>query len=208
MLYNPQPEPPQLRHRCRNPRCAGKLRIPAANARDAFCCLNCEAAFYGVRCRVCESLFTPKTRRRIVCGRDRCRYQLKHRPELFSLRCERSSYSSAPIAHNAQKNSTKSKPKTGAESGRAWRVVAGPEVHPINLRSFSADTAASRAGRPGPVLITRQSAPVNIIGGYRFPGAPAFVLHPVGVKPAIPIGDGFGIPDFLKRTLAAEAVLP
>ena len=54
--------------------------------------------------------------------------------------------------------------------------MAGPEVHPINLRSFPADAAASRTGRPGPVLITRQSAPVNIIGGYKFPGAPAVDL--------------------------------
>ena len=61
MLYKPQPDPPQLRHRCRNPRCAGKLKIPAANPRDAFCCRGCERQFYGRRCRVCEALFTPKT---------------------------------------------------------------------------------------------------------------------------------------------------
>ena len=175
MLYQHRADP-QVRHRCRNPRCAGKLRVPAANPRNAFCCANCEVAFYGVRCRVCEQLISKKTRRRKVCGRDKCRHRLKHHPEQFSLRCERSSYSGSPTAHNAQENSTKSNPKTGANPDRGWRVVAGPEVHPINLRSFPADAAASRTGRPGPVLITRQSAPVNIIGGYKFPGAPAVDL--------------------------------
>jgi hypothetical protein len=50
--------------------------------------------------------------------------------------------------------------------------VAGPDVHPINLVNFPANVAAARTGRPGPVLITRHTLPVNIVGGYRFPKAP------------------------------------
>jgi hypothetical protein len=75
-------------------------------------------------------------------------------------------------------------------------------LDPINLRAFPAGAAASRTGRPGLVLITRTTPPVNIIGGYRFPGAPAIDLRPARAAPpapAIPIGDGLEIPLFLKR---------
>jgi hypothetical protein len=209
VLYSSRPDPLQVRTRCRNPRCAGKLKAPVSSPRDAFCCLNCEAAFYGVRCRVCESLFTPKTRRRTVCPRDKCRYAFKGHPERFLLRCERSGYPSGFFAHNAQESSTKSKLKTGTKSGRGWRIIAGPtDLHEINLRAHPADAAAWRTGR-GPVLITRQSAPINIIGGYKFPGAPAIDLHPATeapAAPAIPIGDESGISDFLKRTNDAARV--
>lgn len=36
------PDPPQIRHRCRNPRCGGKLKTPTDNPRGAFCCEGCE----------------------------------------------------------------------------------------------------------------------------------------------------------------------
>jgi hypothetical protein len=72
MLYRHQPAPSQVRHRCRNPRYGGTLKIPAANPRDALCRPICERAFYGCRCRVCEQLYTRKTRRRIVCSRAQC----------------------------------------------------------------------------------------------------------------------------------------
>ena len=148
MLYKESPDPPQVRTRCRNPRCAEKLKIPAANPRDAFCSARCEAAYFAVRCRVCTNLFTPKTKRRTVCSRDKCRYAFKSHPEQFRLRCERSSYPSQ-IAHNAKESSTKSKLKTGAESGRGWRVVAGPaaDLHPLNLADLPANTAERQTGR-------------------------------------------------------------
>jgi hypothetical protein len=178
MLYRKSPDPPQVRTRCRNPRCGETLKIPAANPRDAFCSARCETAYFAVRCRVCTNLFTPKTRRRTVCARDKCRYAFKRHPEQFSLRCERASYPSSPIAHNAQESSTNSRPKTATESGRGWRVVAGPaaDLHPINLRPHSADSAAMRTGRPGPILFTRTTPPLNIIGGFKFPGAPMIDL--------------------------------
>jgi hypothetical protein len=49
-------------------------------------------------------------------------------------------------------------------------------LHPINLQAFPADVGASRTGRTGPVLIGRNTPPVNIIGGYRFPNAPKIDL--------------------------------
>ncbi|WP_394568792.1 hypothetical protein [Bradyrhizobium sp. 31Argb] len=199
MLYSGyRRDPPQVRTRCRNPRCAGKLKIPAANPRDAFCCASCEVAFYGVRCRVCESLFTPKTKRRQVCWRDKCRYAFKRDPERFALRCEPPSYPGSPIAHNAKKNSTTSKLKTAAKSGRGWHVVAGPEVHPINLADFPANAAARQTGRRCPVLITRHAPPVNIVGGYRFPGAPKVDLSLGTIADARPPKEERGLGAVLK----------
>jgi hypothetical protein len=63
MLYHQHPEPLQIRHRCRHPRCGSVLKVPAANPRDAFCCRGCERAFYRSRCRVCEMLIRAKTGR-------------------------------------------------------------------------------------------------------------------------------------------------
>jgi hypothetical protein len=98
------------------------------------------------------------------------------------------------------------------------RIIAGPEVPEINLRIMpvpapKANTAWQKAERRAArrSLIQYATPPVNIIGGYRFPGAPAFVLHPARAAltaPAIPIGDGLRVPDFLKRTdQAAGAVM-
>jgi hypothetical protein len=49
---------------------------------------------------------------------------------------------------------------------------------------------------------------VNIVGGYRFPAAPAIDLSPVkpaSLKSVAPVeitGDGLDIPEFLRRTVA------
>jgi hypothetical protein len=51
-------------------------------------------------------------------------------------------------------------------------------------------------------LIKRRTPPANIVGGFRFPGAPAVYLSPTPATPkasAIPIGDGPEIPAFLRR---------
>jgi len=53
------------------------------------------------------------------------------------------------------------------------------------------------------VLIGPNDPPVNILGGYRFPGAPVIDLSPPKSAPIIahnlPIPDDLSIPDFLKR---------
>lgn len=174
MLHNPNFKLPQQdRTRCRNPRCTDRLKLPASNPRDAFCRPTCEAAFYRSRCRVCEQLFTRKTARRIVCFREKCRSQFKRHPEdFFGPR-----YPYGPVAHNAEKPSTKSKLKTAEKSGRGWRIIAGPtDLHPSNLRAHSADVAAMRTGRPGPVMFTRNTPPLNVIGGFKFQDAPVIDL--------------------------------
>jgi hypothetical protein len=194
MVYRHQPGPPQLRQRCRNPRCAGKLKAPAASPRNAFCCKGCEEQFYDGRCRVCEAKFSRKTKRRIVCPQSRCRHEFQRHPEqYFGLR-----YPSAPLGHNASRNSIKLGLKIGAKSGRGWRVVAGPEVPEINIRNPR--KAKQRTARKA--LIKRNTPPINIIGGYKFPGAPKVDLRPTPAAPRAPsvlVGDGLDIPPFLRR---------
>jgi hypothetical protein len=129
MLYNPTPEPEQVRYRCRNPRCGGKLKMPAANSRDAFCCASCEASYYRTHCRVCEQLFSRKTQRREVCGRSRCRHEFQRHPERFWG----TRYPRQALGHNAEKKLTKSTPKTGAKFDRGWRQIAGPQLSPTSF---------------------------------------------------------------------------
>jgi hypothetical protein len=67
--------------------------------------------------------------------------------------------------------------KSGPKSGRGWRIVAGPtDIHPLNLQAFPADAVATRTGRPSSTLIGRTTPPANIVGGYKFPGAPTIDL--------------------------------
>jgi hypothetical protein len=54
-------------------------------------------------------------------------------------------------------------------------------------------------------LIQPHHPPVNIVGGYRFPDAPAIDLSPASLKSVAPVeitGDGLDIPGFLRRTVA------
>lgn len=170
MLYSRRPEPPQIRTRCRNPRCASELKIPAANPRDAFCCKSCEVRFYSRHCRVCEALFSPKTQRRTVCWRSRCRHEFQRYPERF---CG-GRYPTPGLGHNGRANPIKIGVETGGKSDRGWVVIAGPAegLDPINLRAHPTDIAAMRTGRSGPVLFTRSTPPTNVVVGYRFPNAP------------------------------------
>jgi hypothetical protein len=62
-------------------------------------------------------------------------------------------------------------------------------------------------------LIQPHHPPVNIVGGYRFPAAPAVDLSPVkpaSLKSVAPLeitGDGLDIPEILRRTVARRAVV-
>lgn len=180
MLYSPSLTEPQVRHRCRNPRCGTKLKIPAANP-DAFCCRGCEAQFYSRRCRVCEALFSPKTGRRQTCGRSRCRHEFQRHPELFLS----SGYATPGLGHNALRNPIKPGLKIGTKTGRPFRIVAGPAVPEINLRiAPEVSILVSKANR---ARFQRHTPPVNIIGGFRFPGAPKIDLAPIGAIKAATI---------------------
>ena len=226
MFHRHQSTPPQVvRTRCRNLRCGAKLQVPTDDRKVAFCCEACERTHFAFRCRVCEAALSRKTKRRNVCWRSHCRHELQRHPErYFGLRglgCNTSKPGSATplpgLGHNAQENPAKSTLKTGAKSGRAFRIVAGPDLHPVNLRIPPELPTPSRADRGFREYIRRESAkalfqrdtpPVNVIGGYRFPGAPQIDLSPPRTPqaPAGPmIGDGLDIPAFLRRTTQEES---
>ena len=172
MLYNHPADPPQLRHRCRNPRCGGLLKNPTDDRRAAFCCEPCERAHFATHCIVCEAAIAKVSRRRAVCWRSKCRHALQRHPEKYRLRVGQnaaktvSATPTAGLGHNAQENLAKSKLNTVTKSGRGYRIIAGPAVDPINFGNWP------NLPKPRRVLIGRTTPPVNVIGGYRFPDAP------------------------------------
>jgi hypothetical protein len=215
MLYRHQLNPPQVRRRCRNPRCGAKLKAPTTDRRNAFCSKGCKVAYYNSRCLICENLFDRKTGRRVVCSRSKCRHQLERHPERFAL----SATPLAGVGHNASRNPIKSGLKIATKSGRPFRTVAGPGVPEINLRITPAEIPTSRANKAFAkywqkakrraarlALIKRKTPPINIVGGYKFPNAPMIDLGPTAATPTPPpkpsIGDDLSIPAFLKRSTA------
>ena len=229
MLYRPTSAPlpaPVIgpRHRCRNLRCGAKLKHPSDNPRDAFCCSTCFESFYRSRCLVCERPIARKTERRQVCDRQKCRGQFRrHREQFLGTR-----YPASVLSHNGLGSADKSGLKIGTFGDRPFRIVAGPTLSPTALRLASlpldhelaarlerahrshvearakAKRSAARAA-----LIKRRTPPVNVLGGYQFPGAPAVDLSRTEPPPewAVasrwkPTGDGTDvppIPEFLLR---------
>jgi hypothetical protein len=71
--------------------------------------------------------------------------------------------------------------KTGVEGDRPWRQIAGPPMSPEALRLATlpldpkVEVSLKRANRFPPnadALFQRKTAPLNILGGYRFEAAP------------------------------------
>jgi hypothetical protein len=200
-----------LRQRCRNQKCRMKLPTPVSNEREAFCCLSCYEIFYRRRCRVCERAIEQSKRgRRIICKKAACRNAWKAKLGFGRYRPS----SNAGITQKAT-NFTGS--KQPSERDRGWRVIAGA-LTPSQLHCalVGADEAIEAMRRSNArrwreanaamelhCLIKRDSAPVNVTGGYRFPDAPAIDLRqttPVATEPpAVVTGDGLDIPDFLRR---------
>jgi hypothetical protein len=88
------------------------------------------------------------------------------------------------VAHNEEKTPLKSRLKNGAKSDRGWRHVAGPEVPEINYR-IPLEAPASKVNKAfadywrqaeSRALIQHHTPPLNVIGGFKFPGAPAIDL--------------------------------
>jgi hypothetical protein len=104
-------------------------------------------------------------------------------------------------------------------SDRPWRLVAGPKLGRSVLHCASAGATEAieaidrtnarhwrehNAKAEEKCLIERHDPPVNIVGGYKFPGAPAADLNPSVAKPVsapLPtsINDSLDIPNFLRR---------
>jgi hypothetical protein len=74
-----------FRHRCRNPHCRSKLKVPVENEHRAFCCRGCYSSFYRSRCLVCEEQMHRKTeRQRFKSGHAVCRAEYHRFPHVYA----------------------------------------------------------------------------------------------------------------------------
>jgi hypothetical protein len=103
-------------------------------------------------------------------------------------------YYEAPNVSRPSKNVDFIDPKEAPKPDRPWRIVAGPELTPTQLHcaTVGGEEAVEAINRTnlrhwreanakaeGKTLIQRHHPPVNIVGGYKFPGAPVIDLAPV-----------------------------
>jgi hypothetical protein len=195
-----------LVYRCRNAHCKSSLSPPVENRRDAFCCQKCADGFYRGHCRVCERPLAVGNSRREICDDQRCRGQFRrHREQFFGPWYPNPFSSSKP-----EKSSTKSTLKTGIKFDRAWTQIAGPTLSTISFRfatlpldrEFAREIAKTNHG----YWLERSELPVNILGGYKFPGARSIDLNPAtsprscATKPYLEqIPADLSIPPFLRR---------
>jgi hypothetical protein len=172
---------------CRH--CGEDLPKAVRNPRDRFCCDKCEDSFYRVHCRVCERPITAKNSRRQLCGRRRCKLDFRRHQERFFP----SRYPSGRVSPKREENSTKSRAFLAENGGCTFAQIAGPALGESAFRAatlpldselaarHSRDRAAAIVERnrraPAPA-IGPHDPPVNVLGGYRFPGAPAIDLKP------------------------------
>jgi hypothetical protein len=218
VLYNADSADQQAglcRHRCRNPRCRAKLAVPTFDRLSAFCCTACCDSFFRHRCIVCEAQIVRKTHGQRLCRRPKCRSEFRRHREQFPAR----RYSGGPVADISGKKPAKSTTKTVIIRDLAWRIVAGPEPSEANLIIPLDPELAARLDRQRADLIKRakrqapapllgpNDPPVNVVGGYRFPGAPKINLDPPAVVPApmtpaspdFEIAADLSLPPFLRR---------
>jgi hypothetical protein len=132
---------PDLRHRCRNPKCRCKLPEPTSIQRNAFCCRGCFTSFYRSRCLVCEQPFERKQESQLHCGKAKCR---------AALRRDRAHFFGTWGQTLREAEQTLEKPvntgtKIAHKNDRPWRQVAGPTMSSATLRL--ATTGAERITR-------------------------------------------------------------
>jgi hypothetical protein len=127
---------PDLRYRCRNPRCRVKLPAPVSNTREAFCCRGCYDGFFRTRCQVCEDpIEQPARGTRLTCNKAKCKNLWRTRtgfqevgyPTLNAVK----SFSERPVNKGS---------KLGINDDRAspWRVVAAGA--PISANQYHCAT--------------------------------------------------------------------
>jgi hypothetical protein len=154
-----------------------------------------------------------------LCGRRKCKNHFAALKAHFSL----GRYHPSSSALDASGNPIKTGIFFPLKSDRGWRLVAGPPVD-MRLATIGAADAVKQADKVNrrhwseagaEALIQRHHAPVNVIGGFKFPEAPQIEIAPIGnvsaslsiPAPVIIDGDGLDIPDFLKRPPKASAAI-
>jgi hypothetical protein len=115
-----------MRHYCRNLRCRSKLPAPVSNPREAFCARGCHSSFYLHRCLVCEGPLERKNETQKVCRKSKCRSSFR--------RCfDGGRYLPSSSARDGEKTLDSIDSKPALKAGRAWRIIAGPELTPTQL---------------------------------------------------------------------------
>ena len=136
-----------------------------------FALAGCYESFYRSRCRVCEAVIERKAEHQKLCKRPRCKSRFRADPAQF----EWSGYLSAPLARRASKKPDFIAAKMPLKPDRPpWRIIAGSELSPTALHCATVPArepveAAKRANDR--LWRVRHRTPVNLIGGYRWPGA-------------------------------------
>jgi hypothetical protein len=143
-----------------------------------------------------------KTEAQQLCGKPRCNSAFKTLKAHFALGKYHPSSSAVSEARNPHEMGTSLRLK----SGRGWRIVAGPELTERELHIATVGWKPEKR-RPG------KSVPVNIVGGYRFPGAADIKLEVIPLSDVTSLapshvrspplapgeGEGLDIPAFLTK---------
>jgi hypothetical protein len=172
----------QVRHHCR--RCRATLAEPVENLRSAFCCRGCHRLFYARRCLVCENEMDRSAGHQKLCGSAACRRGYRaivaHQTEgKFDAKPQCSSNGGSPSANPIETGVCEPE-----KADRPWRQVAGPALSWAELRLATIPidkTTAARVERTNRdyargdtrTLIKRSHLPINVQGGYKWPGTPS-----------------------------------
>jgi hypothetical protein len=128
-----------------------------------------------------------KTERKQLCGRPRCKSEFRALQQREML----GSYLRSTSAPNASRNPIKQGVCEPVRPGPRYRIVAGPALsdRQLQLATVGAAPVLAQNRRANSrfwdeaALIKRDTPPVNIIGGYRFPGAPQIRLSAIPLEP-------------------------
>jgi hypothetical protein len=131
-----------LRKMCRNPKCRIKLPTPTSNEREAFCNGGCYQSFYWRRCRVCERPIEQKRDgRRRLCKKAACR-------NAFSRSFSGGRYLPPSAPSYPSKTPDFIEPKEALKPDRAWRIIAGPALTPLQLHCATLPDGETVDGKP------------------------------------------------------------
>jgi hypothetical protein len=178
-----------------------------------------------------------------TCGATDCkrRWRQKDGTGRFSAPKQATGYQGSQKS-NLRKEVPAAEALFGAIEGPARRIVAGPPLTPNQLHCATVPDGSDCQWKGGEYerleaknraalkkhfaelakqcLIQPHHPPVNVLGGYRFPDAPAIDLSPLPTNdtpmrldwraclPIVPIADDLSIPDFLNREPAAISESP
>jgi hypothetical protein len=202
MLVRSHPDiPPQVRRRCRNPRCGELLPVATENPRAAFCCQHCHDGFYRERCRVCERPITRKNSRKQICNSRRCEADSRRHQERFVTRW----YIPSGVSSKPEKSSTISRAKSAPKIDLRWLDDLFARHRRERAEAIRERNKRCPVSAP---LIGPHDPPVNLCGGYKFPNAPEIDLNSPAAAPSPivpPDSDFLAIPPFLRRALPEKA---